>query len=115
VLAYWSLPACGLALPLLLRLTRLDGIVGLAAALLVLPFSAPAAIGCAAGALIALRWIPRGADGDGRLQIGTDRDRRAVTIPLGRSSGSHSLIVGATGSGKTVTQALIVGCAVSEP
>jgi conjugal transfer pilus assembly protein TraD len=112
VLAYLSLPACGLALPLFLRLTRLDGIVGLAAALLVLPFSAPAAIGCAAGALIALRWIPRGADGDGCLEIGTDRDRRVVTIPLGRSSGRHSLIVGATGSGKTVTEALIVGRAI---
>jgi conjugal transfer pilus assembly protein TraD len=109
---FWSLPACGLVVLACLRLTRLDWTIALVVALLVLPFSAWAAIGAAAAALIARCSPPRRADVDS-LAIGADCDRRAVTIPLGRTSGSHALIVGATGSGKTVTQALIVGAAIA--
>jgi DNA helicase HerA-like ATPase len=40
----------------------------------------------------------------GRLIVGRERDGRLVTIPLGgASSGTHTLVVGATRSGKTVT------------
>jgi len=42
------------------------------------------------------------------LVLGFDQRGHAARIPFGRSSGSHSLVVGATGSGKTVTQAWIV-------
>src|SRR5436190_617665 len=39
--------------------------------------------------------------------IGGGRARRVVRTPLGRSQGRHGLILGATGSGKTVTEAAI--------
>ena len=46
---------------------------------------------------------------DGRLTVGrTSRVGRA-RIPVGDVSGKHTLVVGATGSGKTVTQAWIAG------
>jgi type IV secretory pathway TraG/TraD family ATPase VirD4 len=48
------------------------------------------------------RWIAR----DG-LAVGRDARGRAVRIPVGYASGRHILVVGATGSGKTVTQAWI--------
>jgi type IV secretory system conjugative DNA transfer VirD4/TraG family protein/uncharacterized protein DUF87 len=49
----------------------------------------------------------RGRGGDS-LTIGVDEDRRPVSIPFaGASGGSHTLVVGATGSGKTVTQTSI--------
>jgi hypothetical protein len=41
------------------------------------------------------------------LQIGRNRRGRAAWIPVGYQSGSHTLVVGATGSGKTVSQAWI--------
>jgi hypothetical protein len=44
---------------------------------------------------------------DGSLIIGRDSRRLPVCIPLERGSGSHTLIVGATGSGKTVSEAWI--------
>ncbi len=45
------------------------------------------------------------------LPLGLDESRRAVSIPFGGDSGGrHTLVVGATGSGKTVTQ---TGIAVS--
>ena len=45
----------------------------------------------------------------GRLTVGrTSRTGRA-RIPVGEASGKHTLVVGATGSGKTVTQAWIAG------
>lgn len=50
-------------------------------------------------------------DADGLL-IGTDARGVPVRIPLGGSSGSHTLVVGATGSGKTVTQSRIAGCLI---
>src|SRR5215210_1295251 len=50
------------------------------------------------------RWI----DGKG-LAVGHDERARSVRIPVGHTSGRHALVVGATGSGKTVTQAWIAG------
>jgi conjugal transfer pilus assembly protein TraD len=46
---------------------------------------------------------------DGGLVVGRDERGRAVHIPVGASSGHHTLVVGTTGSGKTVTQAWIAG------
>ncbi len=46
---------------------------------------------------------------DGQLAIGRDVQGLAVTIPVGYTSGSHTLIVGATGSGKTISEAWIAG------
>ena len=44
----------------------------------------------------------------GELIIGEDESNRSVSIPLGGASeGAHTLVVGATGSGKTVTQTWI--------
>ena len=43
------------------------------------------------------------------LVVGRDHRGRAVHIPLGGRSGQHTLVLGATGSGKTVTQAWIAG------
>lgn len=41
------------------------------------------------------------------LEVGREERGRRVSIPVGETSGSHALIVGATGSGKTCTQAWI--------
>jgi Type IV secretion-system coupling protein DNA-binding domain len=49
---------------------------------------------------------------DERLVIGRDQCDRDVAIPFGASSGRHTLVVGATGSGKTVTQALLASRAI---
>jgi conjugal transfer pilus assembly protein TraD len=46
---------------------------------------------------------------DGRLVIGRDVKGMAVSIPVGYTSGSHTLVVGATGSGKTVSEAWVAG------
>lgn len=46
------------------------------------------------------------------LAIGVDHAGHAVRVPLRQGSGSHALIVGATGSGKTVTEAWIVARAI---
>jgi len=45
------------------------------------------------------RWVDRRG-----LLIGTDARGLGVRIPLGGDSGSHTLVVGASGTGKTVTQ-----------
>src|SRR4051795_2117911 len=50
------------------------------------------------------RWIDREG-----LAVGRDQRGRTVRIPVGTTSGRHALVVGATGSGKTVTQAFIAG------
>src|SRR5919202_2905253 len=50
------------------------------------------------------RWIDRRG-----LAVGQDQRGRTVRIPVGGASGRHALVVGATGSGKTVTQAWIAG------
>ncbi|HUB74651.1 MAG TPA: type IV secretion system DNA-binding domain-containing protein [Solirubrobacteraceae bacterium] len=46
---------------------------------------------------------------EGRLIVGRDPRGLAVSIPVGFESGSHMLVLGATGSGKTVTEAWITG------
>jgi hypothetical protein len=63
-----------------------------------------------------VRWSAAGSEswwrGD-RLTVGHDRDGRAVTIPLGGvSGGTHTLVVGATRSGKTVTMTWMVSHAI---
>jgi membrane protein implicated in regulation of membrane protease activity len=50
------------------------------------------------------RWVDRKG-----LAVGTDLRGRTVRIPAGGPSGRHTLVVGATGSGNTVTQAWIAG------
>ncbi len=49
-------------------------------------------------------WIQHG-----RLIVGCDRQGLPVSIPVGYTSGSHTLVLGATGSGKTVSEAWIAG------
>jgi hypothetical protein len=44
---------------------------------------------------------------DGRLVVGRDERGLSVSIPVGYESGSHTLVLGATGSGKTVSEAWI--------
>ncbi len=44
---------------------------------------------------------------DGRLIVGTDIRRAPVSIPVGYGSGSHTLVLGATGTGKTVSEAWV--------
>jgi conjugal transfer pilus assembly protein TraD len=46
---------------------------------------------------------------DGRLVVGVDRLGLPVRIPVGYESGSHTLVLGATGSGKTVSEAWVAG------
>jgi hypothetical protein len=48
----------------------------------------------------------RGQD-NGALAVGVEESRRTVSIPFGGGGGTHTLVVGATGSGKTVTQTWI--------
>lgn len=48
----------------------------------------------------------------GRLLLGLQRDGRSVAIPFGPGRSGHTLVVGATGSGKTVTQTAIAAGAV---
>jgi hypothetical protein len=44
----------------------------------------------------------------GELALGSDEDSRTVSVPFaGAAGGAHTLVVGATGSGKTVTQTWI--------
>ena len=65
----------------------------------------PAARGSSSSSA-ARRVTGAGSPRDG-LAVGRDPRGRAVRIPVGYTSGRHTLVVGATGSGKTVTQAWI--------
>jgi len=120
-----SVPACGLASFTCLRFTPLRWNVALGLALIVSPF-APLP---AAGALLGVLLTPRFAGVERRerrftllgrrpaldqrgLAIGSDQRGQLVRIPLPGRSGAHTLVVGATGSGKTVTEAWIVARAV---
>ena len=114
MLTYWSVPACGLAVLLYVRLARISWTAGLGVALLVAPFAGWPACGCAIGSLVAWRRGPWPRAVAGAIVIGSDSSRRAVAIPLGCESGSHTLILGATGSGKTVTETLIVRRAIEQ-
>jgi hypothetical protein len=68
-----------------------------------------ARLGSRAGDAHRSRWF----DGD-ELTIGTDAYGRPVSIALGGATGgSHTLVVGATGSGKTVTQTWIAQQAIA--
>jgi hypothetical protein len=60
-----------------------------------------------AARLLATRLARAGWLGEGTLAVGVDRRGLPVSVPLGRASGSHCLLLGATGSGKTVTEAWI--------
>jgi conjugal transfer pilus assembly protein TraD len=52
---------------------------------------------------------------DETLAIGVDEHRRTVSVPFGGAGGgTHTLIVGATGSGKTVTQTSIATHAIEQ-
>jgi len=60
----------------------------------------------------------------GQLILGHDENHRVVSIPFGgETGGTHTLVVGATGSGKTVTQTWVavnavergMGCVVVDP
>jgi hypothetical protein len=51
----------------------------------------------------------------GRLILGADEHGRAISIPFaGEGGGRHMLVVGATGSGKTVTQTLLATRAIEQ-
>jgi type IV secretory pathway TraG/TraD family ATPase VirD4 len=120
-----SVPVCGLAGFSCLRFASLPWNVALALAAIISPFAPlPAAAG-AVGVLVALRRPGgntsrrrtllggrRSAVDCDRLAIGSDEHGRLVRIPLRAHSGSHTLVVGATGSGKTVTEAWIVARAI---
>ena len=55
-------------------------------------------------------WVSRG-----RLVVGVDERGRPVAMPFsGSGGGEHTLVVGATGSGKTVTQTWIAERAVAQ-
>lgn len=57
----------------------------------------------------------RGSWRGGRLIVGEGEDRRPVTIPLGGpAGGTHTLVVGAAGSGKTVTMTWIATQAIAQ-
>ncbi len=65
------------------------------------------------------RRVARGAFAcDGKYPVGTDQSGAVVCLPLGLGAGRHSLVVGATGSGKTTTMLAAVtahveaGCGV---
>lgn len=47
-----------------------------------------------------------------RVALGRDEQARVVSIPLGAGGGRHTLVLGATGSGKTVTQTWILRAAI---
>jgi hypothetical protein len=83
VLTYWTLPACGLAALLFLRLARVPWTAGLGVALLVAPFAPVPALGCGVGAALAWRRGPRARALPGAVAIGVDSHRRTVAIPLG--------------------------------
>src|SRR5262249_44996609 len=51
----------------------------------------------------------------GELILGRDESARTVSIPFaGADGGKHTLVVGATGSGKTVTQTWIAARAIDQ-
>lgn len=58
---------------------------------------------------------PRRARGESEtLMLGRDTQGRTVRIPFGDDVTGHALIVGATGSGKTVTQTLLAERAIAD-
>ncbi len=53
------------------------------------------------------RLVGRSGRRPGELLLGRERGGRAVTVPFCTEAGRHTLVLGATGSGKTVTQTLM--------
>jgi DNA helicase HerA-like ATPase len=71
-------------------------------------------LGLGPTSLVARRKPRRGQFHGEELPLGADSHGRAVSIALGGDrGGSHTLVVGATGSGKTVTQASIAAQAIA--
>jgi conjugal transfer pilus assembly protein TraD len=125
MLSLLSVPACGLLTTVCLSCTRVGWNVPAALALVLLAFAPLPAIGVALGLFLAWRGGRLGADVtrsrrgarcracDARgLAIGSDGRGRLVRVPLPQRSGSHTLVVGATGSGKTVTEAWVLARAI---
>ncbi|MCA1688885.1 MAG: type IV secretion system DNA-binding domain-containing protein [Actinobacteria bacterium] len=141
MLSFLCVPLAGLAITLYLRWAGLSWTWALGGLILAWPLK-PVAIACGLAVVAGARWhradladggdlaqvaaSRRGpldvlrasldrrrplVDGDG-LSVGVDAGGASVRIPIGRRSGTHTLIVGATGSGKTVTEAWIVAQAV---
>jgi hypothetical protein len=50
----------------------------------------------------------------GELMLATDESSSAISIPFGGVSGRHTLVVGATGSGKTITQTWLTVRAIGQ-
>ncbi len=110
---YLGVPACGLAAFAALRLARVPWNAVVTTALLVGAFAPLPAAGLLGGALLAARAArSRLRPSAPQIVIGADQHRHPVAITLGGERGSHALIVGATGSGKTVTEALITARAI---
>ncbi|HEY5197436.1 MAG TPA: TraM recognition domain-containing protein [Solirubrobacteraceae bacterium] len=137
----FALPLAGLALAIYLRWAGLRWTWSLAGTLLAWPVP-PLAATCAVATLIGARWhradLNDGGDlarraaarrgpldaaraqlsrrrptvDDGGLAVGVDSHGAVVRLPLGRRSGTHTLVVGATGSGKTVTLAWTLARAI---
>jgi conjugal transfer pilus assembly protein TraD len=122
MLVLLSVPACGLAVYTCVRNTRLPWNVALALAAIGAPFAPAIALGAAVGVALALARDGGALGRQGRsskksindqgLAIGRDAHGRAVRIPLRSRSGAHTLVVGATGSGKTVTEAWVIARAI---
>ena len=141
MLSLLSLPLAGVALAVCLRWAGLRWTWSLVGALLAWPVPSLAAT-CAIATVLGARWhradlndgadVARRAaarrgpletaraqlsrrrpilDADG-LAVGIDANRSVVRLPLGRQSGTHTLVVGATGSGKTVTLAWTIARAI---
>ncbi|HUB76840.1 MAG TPA: type IV secretion system DNA-binding domain-containing protein [Solirubrobacteraceae bacterium] len=112
--------ACGLAAFTCQRFTPLRWNVGLALALFASPFAFLPALAAAAGIVLAAStapdsgagWRRAGVVAGGWLALGRDDRGHLVRVPLRSDSGAHGLIVGATGSGKTVTEAWIIARAI---
>jgi hypothetical protein len=111
--SYLGVPACGLAAFAAVRFARLPWTAVTALALIVGAFAPLFGAALLGGALLAARaGRPRKGPSGPHIVIGVDEHRQPVTIALGGERGSHALIVGATGSGKTVTEALIAARAI---
>jgi hypothetical protein len=68
---------------------------------------------CGAAALRWRAWARAGWMSGEQLIIGRDEGGAPVAIPLGgRATGSHTLVLGATGSGKTMTQCWVAAGAI---
>lgn len=143
MLSLFCVPLGGLAITLYLRWAGLRWTWALTGMILAWPFT-PLAVACGIAVVLGSRWhradLTDGGDlaqqaaarrgpcevvraaaarrrpvvDRGELSVGVDAGGSPVRLPLGGRSGAHTLIVGATGSGKTVTEAWIVSRAVDQ-